>query len=150
MKICAFVRCRAACVCFMCCPSPYCSRWSDAGAPTCSSGPATKAEKGSAARSQRAIWEAFRLFVCTIIVNGAWWLLPTFTRGVFVVWGFFLCVCVCDLICFLLIFKDLQEACLVSVLSLFGPFFKNFTLIFNKKCHLSLSLFLPDFLLVNF
>lgn len=53
---------------------------------------ATKAEKGSAARSQRAIWEAFRLFVCTIIVNGAWWLLPTFTRGVFVVWGFFLCV----------------------------------------------------------
>lgn len=55
---------------------------------------ATKAEKGSAARSQWAIWEAFRLFVCTIIVNEAWWLLPTFTRGVFVVWGGgFVCVC---------------------------------------------------------
>lgn len=48
---------------------------------------ATKAEEGSAARSQWAIWEAFRLFVCTIIVNEAWWLLPSFTRGVFVVWG---------------------------------------------------------------
>lgn len=43
---------------------------------------ATKAEEGSAARSQWAIWEAFRLFVCTIE-----WLLPSFTRGVFVVWG---------------------------------------------------------------
>lgn len=57
---------------------------------------ATKAEEGSAARSQWAIWEAFRLFVCTIIVNEAWWLFYPLLLGECLLFGGGLCVCVCD------------------------------------------------------